>query len=65
MNEIKLNITELADLMKDITEYGMKSGKYYTHSRKVYQDLKSLDPFIVHQARLAAYLILDDAMLYH
>jgi hypothetical protein len=65
MRQTKLNTLQLTDLMKDITEYGIKSGKYYTRSKKIYQDLKSADPFIVHQARLAACLILEDTLLYN
>lgn len=61
----KLKTNELADLMKAITEYSTKCGKYYTRPRKVYQDLKSLDPFIVYRARVSASLILEDTLLYH
>lgn len=65
MNPKKLNTTQLLDLMRAITEYGLKTGKYYPLPRKIFQGLKDVDPFVVHEARLAAFLALDDRLLYH
>lgn len=65
MNQPNLDLDQLRDLMKQITEYWIKSGKYYARSRQIFQDLHNPDPFIVHQARLSACLILKDNMLYH
>lgn len=60
-----LGTNELTDLMRSLAEYGIKSGKYYHHPIKIYQELKSSDPFVVYRARLAAAFILKDSQLYH
>ncbi len=65
LNQKNLDLKQLRDLMKQVTEYWFKSGKYYPRSREIFQALHHSDPFIVHEARLSACLLLKDTMLYH
>jgi len=65
ISEKNLDLAQLRDLMKHITEYWHKSGKYYQRSRKVLQDLNHPDPFVVYEASVSASLILKDTLLFH
>lgn len=65
MNIKRLTINQLVDLVRAMDEYGTKTGKYYSRPRKIAEDLKNPDPFVIQEARIAAYYVLEDTLLYH